>query len=136
QPVVEARRHVQRFNTVVATSLIEANIVIGFEHGRRSRFALDQYAPFTMYSTDGYLGVRTRPDTDWVDVLEVAPRVYELRSARRNGPAVKHDVAALTVVASHAPIIHEHEMIFGEITLQFPDLVVEVRLPAQRRISE
>ena len=136
QPVVGPRRHEQRFNTVVATSLIEPNIVIGFEHGRRSRFALDQYAPFTMYSTEGYLGVRTRPDTAWVDVLEVAPRVYELRSARRNGPNVKHDVAALTVVASHAPIIHEHEMIFGEITLQFPDLVVEVRLPAQRRASE
>ena len=129
QPVVIARRHVQQFGDIVATSLIEPNAVIGWEHGRRTRFALDQYAPFTMYSRDGFLGVRTRPDTDWVDVHEISHHVYELRSTRLVGPTIQHDVPALTVVASHAPITHEHEMIFGEITLQFPGLTVEVRLP-------
>ena len=129
QPVVDPRRHEQRFDGIVATSIVEPNNAIGFEHGRRSRFAIDQYAPFTMYSRDGFIGVRTRPDTDWVDVYEVAPHEYELRSARCTGPGVQHDTAALTVVASRAPIIGDYEMIFGDITLRFPDLVVEVRLP-------
>ena len=129
QPVVAPRRHVQRFGDVTATSILEPSMVVGFEHGRRTRFALDQYAPFTMTSNHGYLGIRTRPDTDWVDVVEIAPHVYQVRSARRTGPDVQHDVAALTIVASRAPIMHENELIFGDITLQFPALTVEVRLP-------
>ena len=129
QPVTATRRHVQRFGDIEATSIIEPNLVVGFERGRRSRFAIDQYAPFTMTSSHGALGVRTRPDTDWVDVLEVAPHVYRVQSARRVGPDVRHDVAALTIVASRAPVMHENELLFGEITLQFPALTVEVRLP-------
>jgi hypothetical protein len=82
-----------------------------------------------MYSRDGFIGVRTRPDTDWVDVVETAPRVYELRSARRTGPDVQHDVPALTVVASRAPVTHENEMLFGDVTLRYPGISVEVRLP-------
>ena len=124
-----ARRYEQRFGNVVATSVVEADRVIGWEHGRRTRFALDQYAPFAMYSREGFIGVRTRPDTDWVDVIEIGSRVYELRCARRTGPDITHDVAALTVVASRAPVTHENEMLFGDVTLQFPDISVEVRLP-------
>jgi hypothetical protein len=123
------RRYEQRFGDTVSTSVVESDRVTGWEHGRRSRFALDQYAPFAMYSRDGFIGVRTRPDTDWVDVLEIAPRVYELRCARRTSPDVTHDVAALTIVASRAPVTHENEMLFGDITLQFPGITVEVRLP-------
>jgi hypothetical protein len=123
------RRHEQQFGDVVATSVVEADRVTGWEHGRRTRFALDQYAPFAMYSRDGFIGVRTRPDTDWVDVVETAPRVYELRSARRTGPDVQHDVAALTVVASSAPVTHDHELLFGDVTLRYPGISVEVRLP-------
>ena len=128
QPVTSPRRHEQRFGDVVATSIVEPGLVIGWEHGRRTRFALDQYAPFAMYSRDGFLGVRTRADTDWVDVVETAPKVYELRCARLEGPDVKHDTAALTVVASKSPITNDNEMLFGEVTLQFPGIVVEVRL--------
>lgn len=73
--------------------------------------------------------MRTRPDTDWVDVVETGPRVYELRCARRTGPDITHDVAALTIVASRAPVTHENEMLFGDVTLQFPGISVEVRLP-------
>ena len=124
-----ARRHEQRFGNVVATSVVEVDRVIGWEHGRRTRFALDQYAPFAMYSRDGFIGVRTRPDTDWVDVVETGPRVYELRCARRTGPDITHDVAALTIVASRAPVTRENEMLFGDVTLQFPGISVEVRLP-------
>lgn len=127
-PVTEARRHVQRFGDVIATSLVEPGSVTGWERGRRTKFALDQYAPFTMYSGDGFIGVRTRADTDWVDVIETSPKVYELRCARREGPGVKHDTAALTVVASKSPITHGNEMLFGDVTLQFPGIVVEVRL--------
>ena len=128
QPVTSPRRHEQRFGDVVATSIVEPGLVVGWEHGRRTRFALDQYAPFAMYSRDGFLGVRTRADTDWVDVVETAPKVYELRCARLEGPDVKHDTAALTVVASKSPITNDNEMLFGEVTLQFPGIVVEVRL--------
>jgi len=128
QPVTNSRRHEQRFGDIVATSIIEPGLVVGWEHGRRTRFALDQYAPFAMYSRDGFLGVRTRADTDWVDVVETAPKVYELRCARLEGPEVKHDTAALTVVASKSPITNDNEMLFGEVTLQFPGIVVEVRL--------
>ena len=128
QPVKTSRRHEQRFGDVVATSIVEPGLVIGWEHGRRTRFALDQYAPFAMYSRDGFLGVRTRADTDWVDVVETAPKVYELRCARLEGPDVKHDTAALTVVASKSPITNDNELLFGEVTLQFPGIVVEVRL--------
>ena len=128
QPVKTPRRHEQRFGDVVATSIVEPGLVVGWEHGRRTRFALDQYAPFAMYSRDGFLGVRTRADTDWVDVVETAPKVYELRCARLEGPDVKHDTAALTVVASKSPITNDNEMLFGEVTLQFPGIVVEVRL--------
>ena len=127
-PVTEARRHVQRFGDVIATSLVEPGSVTGWERGRRTKFALDQYAPFTMYSGDGFIGVRTRADTDWVDVIETSPKVYELRCARREEPGVKHDTAALTVVASKSPITHGNEMLFGDVTLQFPGIVVEVRL--------
>ncbi|MEY4400886.1 MAG: hypothetical protein RL072_751 [Actinomycetota bacterium] len=128
KPVAEARRHEQRFGDVIATSLIEPGSVTGWERGRRTRFALDQYAPFTMYSADGFIGVRTRADTDWVDVIETSPKVYELRCARREEPGIKHDTAALTVVASKSPITHDNEMLFGDVTLQFPGIVVEVRL--------
>ena len=128
RPVSAARRHEQRFGDIVATSVVEPGLIIGWEHGRRSRFALDQYAPFAMYSRDGFLGVRTRADTDWVDVVETAPKVFELRCARREGPDIKHDTAALTVVASKSPITNDNEMLFGEVTLQFPGIVVEVRL--------
>ena len=127
-PVTEARRHVQRFGDVIATSLVEPGSVTGWERGRRTKFALDQYAPFIMYSGDGFIGVRTRADTDWVDVIETSPKVYELRCARREEPGVKHDTAALTVVASKSPITHGNEMLFGDVTLQFPGIVVEVRL--------
>jgi hypothetical protein len=128
RPVSAARRHEQRFGDIVATSVVEPGLIIGWEHGRRSRFALDQYAPFAMYSRDGFLGVRTRADTDWVDVVETAPKVFELRCTRREGPDIKHDTAALTVVASKSPITNDNEMLFGEVTLQFPGIVVEVRL--------
>jgi hypothetical protein len=128
QPVVSVRRHEQRFGDIVATSIVEPNLVVGFERGRRTRFALDQYAPFTMYSAAGFLGVRTRADTDWVDVIETAPHVYELHCARRDEPGITHDTAALTVVASTSPITNGNEMLFGEVTVQFPGIVVEVRL--------
>jgi hypothetical protein len=49
--------------------------------------------------------------------------------ARRTDSPPPHDQAALTVVASRAPITHGDEMIFGRVTLQFPGLAVEVRLP-------
>jgi hypothetical protein len=129
--VTTIRRHEQRFGDIVATSLVEPTMVVGWEHGRRSRFALDQYTPFAMYSREGFIGVRTRPDTDWVDVTEVASHVYELRCARRANHPTNSDLASLTIVASRAPITHENEMIFGDVTLQFPDIAVEVRL-AQR----
>lgn len=129
QPVTTPRRHVQRFGEVTATSILEPGMMVGFEHGRRGRFALDQYSPFSMISKHGYLGIRTRSDTDWVDIFELAPHVYQVRSARRVIPGVQHDAAALTIVASRAPVMHENELIFGEMTLQFPSLTVEVRLP-------
>ena len=131
QPVTTPRRHVQRFGEVTATSILEPGMMVGFEHGRRGRFALDQYSPFSMISKHGYLGIRTRSDTDWVDLFELAPHVYQVRSARRVIPGVQHDAAALTIVASRAPVMHESELIFGEMTLQFPSLTVEVRLPRE-----
>ena len=129
QPVTATRRHVQRFGDAVATSVVEPDMVVGWEHGRRSRFALDQYAPFAMFSRDGFLGVRTRADTEWVDVSEVAPHVYELRCARRSHHVANSDLASLTVVASRAPVTHESELMLGAVTLQFPGIAVEVRLP-------
>lgn len=128
-PITTARRHEQRYEKTVATSIIEPDMVLGWESGRRSQFALDQYAPFTMYTADSFLGLRTRADTDWVDIFERQPYVYEVHMARRGGNPAPHDNAALTVVASQAPIIHGDEMLFGRITLQFPGIVIEVRLP-------
>jgi len=102
--------------------------VIGWESGRRDRFALDQYAPFAYYSTDGFLALRTRQDTDWVDVEETDRHVYRITMQRRTGPEVTHETAALTVVASTPPVINDNELLFGEVTLQFPGIVVEVRV--------
>lgn len=129
QSVSSPRRHEQRFGDIVSTSLVEPNMAVGWESGRRTRFALDQYAPFTMFSRDGFIGVRTRADTLWVDVIEVAPHVYELRCERRKDHDASADVASLTVVASKSPVTHENELIFGDVTLQFPGIAVEVRLP-------
>ncbi len=126
--VDQPRRHVQRFGGTLATSILEPHLMVGFEHGRRNRFALDQYAPFTLYSGDRHLGVRTRPDTAWVDVREVGRHVYEISTARRTGPHVHHDTAALTITASHPPIMNDNELLFGDVTLQFPGITVEVRL--------
>ena len=131
--VGESRRHVQRFDGVVATSIVEPDMVVGWEHGRRSRFALDQYTPFAMFAKDGFIGVRTRPDTEWVDVHEVAPHVYELRCSRLADHPASGDVASLTIVASRAPVTHENEMIFGRVTLQFPGIAVQVRLAGRGR---
>ncbi|MFZ9721182.1 MAG: hypothetical protein ACO4A4_07085 [Ilumatobacteraceae bacterium] len=129
QVVDTARRHVQTFGDIRATSLVEPGVIVGFEHGRRGRFALDQYAPFTFMSSYGFLGVRTRPDTEWVDVFEVAPHVYRVETARRAGSDTLQTTAALTIVASRAPITHANELLFGEMSLQFPGIAVEVRLP-------
>ena len=129
QAVAATRRHEQRFGDVVSTSLVEPNMVVGWEHGRRSRFALDQYAPFMMFSADGFIGVRPRADTLWVDVVEVAHHLYELRCERRKDHDASADLASLTVVASRSPVTHENELIFGDVTLQFPGIAVEVRLP-------
>lgn len=129
QAVIAPRRHVQRFGEIVATSLVEPEMVVGWEHGRRSRFALDQYAPFTMISRDGFIGVRARADTLWVDVVEITSHVYELRCERRPDHDASTDLASLTVVASRAPVTHENELLFGDVTLQFPGIAVEVRLP-------
>lgn len=126
--VAVARRHEQRFGEVIATSLIEPSAVIGWERGRRDRFAFDQYSPFAMFAEDGHIGVRTRADTKWVDVIEVAHHVYELRCERIVDHPANGDRASLTIVASHSPIMHENELLFGEITLQFPGIAVEVRL--------
>lgn len=131
--VTEPRRHVQRFGDIVATSIVEPDMVVGWERGRRSRFALDQYTPFAMFAKDGFIGVRTRPDTEWVDVHEVAPHVYELRCARLTDHPASGDLASLTIVASRAPVTHENEMIFGDVTLQFPGIAVQVRLAERRR---
>jgi hypothetical protein len=38
-------------------------------------------------------------------------------------------VAALTVVASSPPVMHDHELLFGDVTLRYPGISVEVRLP-------
>lgn len=129
EPITATHRYEQRFGDIIATSIMEPDMVVGWEHGRRTRFALDQYAPFTMYAADGFIGVRTRVDTDWVDVQEVAPHVYELRMARRTDTPTPHDSVALTIVASRPPITHGNEMLFGRVTLQYPGLTVEVRLP-------
>lgn len=134
--VTESRRHVQRFGDAVSTSVIEPGMVVGWEHGRRSRFALDQYTPFAMFAKDGFIGVRTRPDTEWVDVHEVAPHVYELRCSRLADHPASGDVASLTVVASRAPVTHENEMIFGGITLQFPGIAVQVRLASREQNAQ
>lgn len=128
QAVSAPRRHVQRFGDTVATSLVEPSMVVGWERGRRSRFAIDQYVPFAMFSRDGFIGVRTRPDTEWVDVEEVAPHVYALRCSRLPRHPARDDRASLTIVASRAPVTNDNELIFGDITLQFPGIAVEVRL--------
>ncbi|MFM8956368.1 MAG: hypothetical protein ACKOJH_02810 [Actinomycetota bacterium] len=39
------------------------------------------------------------------------------------------DLASLTVVASRTPVTHETELMLGAVTLQFPGIAVEVRLP-------
>ena len=43
-------------------------------------------------------------------------------------PDVTHETAALTVVASKSPVINDNELLFGEVTLQFPGIVIEVRV--------
>lgn len=127
-PIVAPRRLERRFGDAVATSVVDEGTVIGWEHGRRGRFALDQYAPFAMFSERGFIGVRTRPDTDWVDVRETASRVFTLTCARLDDHPSRDDRASLTIVASRPPITHDDELLFDEITLQFPGIAVEVRL--------
>ena len=126
--VDQARRYEHRCGEVHSISLLEPNAAIGWETGRRQRFALDQYAPFTYYSVDGFLALRARGDTDWVDVEEVDRHVYRIRTQRRMSPDVTHETAALTVVASKSPVINDNELLFGEVTLQFPGIVIEVRV--------
>ena len=123
-----ARRHEHTYGSTRAVSVVEPTHVIGWESGRRDRFALDQYAPFAYYSTDGFLALRTRQDTDWVDVEETDRHVYRITMQRRTGPEVTHETAALTVVASTPPVINDNELLFGEVTLQFPGIVIEVRV--------
>ena len=123
-----ARRHEHTYGSARAVSVVEPTHVIGWESGRRDRFALDQYAPFAYYSTDGFLAVRTRQDTDWVDIEEIGRHVYRITMQRRSDPDVVHETAALTVVASSSPVINDNELLFGEVTLQFPGIVIEVRV--------
>lgn len=45
RPVLDVRRHEQRFRNTLAASVLAPNLALGVESGRRSPFSRDQYAP-------------------------------------------------------------------------------------------
>jgi len=90
-PVLGARSHEQRFPGSVATSLVVPEGVIGFESGRRSTFAITQYAPFvlalrgTRSNQPAWLAVFADSATTSLDVTRSGSSVHVI-SSRSDGP--------------------------------------------------
>ncbi|QYG91634.1 hypothetical protein HC251_03725 [Iamia sp. SCSIO 61187] len=51
------RRHVQRFGSVEAVSVLTSTAALGAERGRRPEFARDQHVPVTLHHGSGWVGV-------------------------------------------------------------------------------
>ena len=90
-PVLGARSHEQRFPGSVATSLVAPEGVIGLESGRRSTFAITQYAPFvlalrgTRSNQPAWLAVFADSATTSLDVTRSGSSVHVI-SSRSDGP--------------------------------------------------
>ncbi len=83
RPVVAERRHVQRFDDVVATSILRPGRNVGWATGPVPAFAADQYLPFVAHcarrdGTVAHLGVHPGDGVDRVWADEVAPDSFTL----------------------------------------------------------
>jgi hypothetical protein len=91
-PVLRARSHEQRFPGSVATSLVMPEGVIGWESGRRSTFAITQYAPFVLArrgarsTPPAWLAVFADGSTTSLDVTRSGASVH-VSSSTSDGPA-------------------------------------------------
>jgi hypothetical protein len=89
-PVTGERRHVQRFGSSVAESLLRPDLAVGWDRGRRHEASLDQYVPFAAHvaepdGTTTAFGVMLPPETAWVDVERVGDLDFVVRAAGRDG---------------------------------------------------
>ena len=100
-PVVDERRHVQRFRDPVAASLLRPDLAVGWDSGRRHEASLDQYVPFTAHvaEADGSttaFGIMLTPETVWVDVERVGDLEFAVSAAGRAGTVGLRIVGATT----------------------------------------
>jgi hypothetical protein len=136
RPVIEDRHHEQRFGDATASSLLRPHLAVGWEHGRRHEFSLDQYVPFTAHldGTPGprtsSLGVMLADETTWADVRRIGPgrAEKELRfELRAGGTADRAGVRVVTSVEG-GPELEPGRLTVGRCTMQFaPDTEVARR---------
>ncbi|MBM3663244.1 MAG: hypothetical protein FJW94_10255 [Actinobacteria bacterium] len=84
RPVDSERRYVQRFDDVVAISILRPGRNVGWATGPVPEFAADQYVPFVAHcvrrdGTVAHLGVRPGEDVELVDAGEVTRDAFRVR---------------------------------------------------------
>ncbi len=124
-PVVDERRHVQRFATSVAESLLRPDLAIGWDRGRRHEASLDQYVPFTalVAEADGSttaFGVMLPPETASVGVERVGDLEFVVRAAGRA------DTVGLRLVGVTAAQLVDSVLRIGRVIVAFDSPPVEL----------
>jgi hypothetical protein len=125
---VEARRTlVQSFGDVVATSVLEPDACLGFEHGRRPGFAGDQYVPVVGYAADGsstgFVALMVGEATARIDGVARGERATAVTVSGVDG------VTDVVVAVSAEPAITGGGMHLGPLHLSWAGSPEVVRLP-------
>jgi hypothetical protein len=68
------RRHVQRFGSVSAVSVLGVDVALGAETGRRPEFAATQHVPVTVHHATGWLGAACGDGCAGLDAVVVDDR--------------------------------------------------------------
>ena len=67
------RRHVQRFGPVVAESVLDVDVALGAESGRRPEFAREQHVPVTVHHRTGWVGAAAGDGAAGLDAAVSGP---------------------------------------------------------------
>jgi hypothetical protein len=116
--VTAERHHVQRFRDSVAESLLQPELAVGWDNGRRHDASIDQYVPFTAHLAQATgepvaLGVMVPRETAWIDVHLVGGLTFELRAGARA------DRVGIRVVTGSSTVIVGERLAVGPCTIVF-----------------
>lgn len=133
--VTSERRHRQCFDDTQSESLLYPDLAVGWEHGRRQEFSLDQYVPFTAHLVvDGRpasVGVMVPDETAWVDCRRMADSrtalEFDVRATGRSA-----EVGLRIAVGTQASVTRGR-VIVGACTIVFErpaDEIIDAHTPS------